>query len=151
MAIKMHFNYKEYPNSSEATDISYLRGLFKVYHRLACSCLFLFSIASLFAFDFLGICFGILGIAITVIWFLYLIFRYDKVTEKQIEQHFKDKEEIKKSKYICKYIKVFDETKNGTCRTCNTTNTSLTLCEIKNDVGKRKVYICEECIKKYHS
>lgn len=87
--------------------------------------------------------------------FLYWITERKKTNEfnakEELERKNKEKQELENAKYVCNYIKTFEETKNGTCLVCRANNVELTLCEIKNQVGKRNIFICENCIHKFNS
>lgn len=148
MRHKFTYYYKEYKDCPEATAISEWRNRAKIWHYLWCSVILFMCL--LFTFiDSADRWLAIVGDVLCVIWLLHLKFRYDAITEKQIRQAFKNKAEIKNSKYDCDYIKVLNDKKIGTCLSCRSQGVPLTLCEIKNIVGKRNVFICDNCIEKY--
>ena len=96
---------------------------------------------------------AIFGVIVSVAAFYYLFRIYPKVTERKIRKAINERiklmEEIKNSKYKCKYIKVLNSEKCGTCFVCYLKNKDLKLCKIKNDIGTREIYICESCMKQY--
>lgn len=82
---------------------------------------------------------------------IYKFTAQDKVKEMEAVQIAKEKAEAKKHQYDCERIEILKENKEGTCQICRSSNIQVSLCEIKNRVGTRNVFLCEECINKYNS
>lgn len=149
MAIRYEYTYTEYKDFPEATEIS------KTREGCVYPLFMLFSLALIASIIglLLGELVAILGLIASAAAFYYLFRIYPKVTERKIAKAIKRRlemlDEIKNSKYKCKYIKVLDSTKNGTCFICFLKNKSLKLCKVKNNIGTREIYICESCMKQY--
>lgn len=149
MAIKYQYTYTEYKDFPEATEISKSREA-RVYPLFMLCCLSLVGfIIALIAGEWSAI----FGVIVSVAAFYYLFRIYPKVTERKIKKAIKERielmEEIKNSKYKCKYIKVLNSEKCGTCLICYSKNKDLKLCKVKNDIGIREIYICESCKRQY--
>lgn len=57
-------------------------------------------------------------------------------------------EMLEMERYLCKSIIRKNESKLGKCMMCKT-DAELLLCDIKNNIGTRTLYICDECYKKF--
>ena len=94
----------------------------------------------------------VLAILFIVSLILYLIFGYDKVTQKKIAKAIEKRDimnrEIKESKYIAKSIMYLCDINGATCIICRK-NVSSRKYRIKNDVGTRDIPICNECLEKF--
>ncbi len=152
MAIR--YTYKEYKDYPEATEISEFRERGKICLSAIALVLLIASIICLFLnfTETWPMIFVAIG---SIAFFVYFFTKYDEVTEKKInkaiDKRRKMLKDIADSKYSCKYIKVLDEKKVGKCLVCGLSDKDLTLCEVKNDIGKRRVFICSECQNKYNS
>ena len=154
--MKIEYHYKEYKDFPVATDISESRArIAVVLSMLLLYCLFSASVF-LVVSDYLEnriIC-GVL-VLVSLAGLYYLRNYYPKVTEKKIQKAISNQirfeQEIKDSKYKCKYILPYDKFSTGTCNTCYLKNQPLVLCKIKNDVGTRETFICRNCIEKFKS
>ena len=153
MAIK--YWYKKYENYPEATEISESRERGKVCETGICIVLILASIIALLFFDIVETWPAIFMLIGAVLRFRYLCTRYDEITEEKIQKAISDRiimlNDVANSTYKCKYIKQLNETKLGSCKICGLNEQSLLSCEIKNDIGKRKIFICSDCINKFKS
>lgn len=154
MGIK--YTYKKYEGYEEATNISYRREGMKVHAMGLCTFCFVFSIIAM-CVD-ISKAWGFIFVTLaSALWFVYLITKYDKVTEnkiaraisKQEKEQYELKKYIETSKYTCKEIKVCDKHSSGICAKCQQKNEVLTLCKVKNNIGVREIYICDNCIGKY--
>ena len=95
--------------------------------------------------------------ALCVFDVVYSFLYYDKHTEhkikKEIERVIKEREEmdtyIRESKYVCKYIERNPKTSQGKCMVCFGSFDFLQECKIKNDIGTRTIFVCNECINKF--
>ena len=147
--MKYQYTYTEYKDFPEATAISQSREA--AWHPLSTICVFVVIASAV------GLVIGgweaIFPLIISIYGTYYMFRIYPKVTERKIKKAIKERielmEEIKNSKYKCKYIKVLEPTKNGTCLVCFLKNKSLKLCKVKNNIGTREIYICESCMKQY--
>lgn len=150
--MKIYYNYTEYKDFPEATEISESRARNGTLLFMCCFLGLLMSFLLLFSFpeDLIS---GILAILFFSASLIYLVKFYPKATERKIQKAIEDsiklKEEIATSKYKCRYIKVLAEHTSGTCNVCYEKNRALTLCKIKNDIGTRKIYTCDCCIRKF--
>ena len=146
---KYQYTYTEYKDFPEATEISKSREA--AWHPLSTICVF-GVIASA-----VGLVVGgweaIFPLIISIYSTYYMFRIYPKVTERKIKKAIKERielmKEIKNSKYKCKYIKVLNSEKCGTCFICYSKNKDLKLCKVKNDIGTREIYICESCKRQY--
>ena len=85
MAIKISYTYTEFKDCPEATEVSQSRAKSRTYQSIACGFLFLLSL--LFCFEksadqWISIC----GVIACPIWFVYLVFFYDRTTSKKIKK-----------------------------------------------------------------
>lgn len=154
--MKIQYQYTEYKDFPEATEVSETRARMAVVFAMMLAPCVLLSLIFLFAFE--GIwnrIFSAIFLLLSLGGFYYLRNYYPKVTEKKIQKAIQNKiefeNEIRSSKYKCKYIQLYDKFSTGTCQSCYEKNLSLTLCKIKSDVGTREIYICRNCIQKYKS
>ena len=150
MAIKYTYTvYKDFP---EATEISETRerifAILCMLHPLT----FIASIICLFV-DFYATWPMIFLTILSILSILYLIRYYPVVTEKKIQKAINKRskmlQEIKDSKYSCKYIKKLNKVKTGTCALCFSKNENIELCKVKNEIGTREIYLCRSCVSKY--
>jgi hypothetical protein len=150
MAIR--YTYNEYKDFPEATEISESRERGKICFSAIALVLLIASFISLFI-DFSGTWPMIFVAAGSIIFFVHLFTKYDEITDrkinKAIDKRKKMLKDIAESKYSCKHIKVLDERKFGKCLICKQSDKDLTLCEIKNDIGTRKIFICDDCQSKF--
>ena len=149
---RIRYTYKVYKDFPEATEISesrernyvFLGDIYLLTLIASIICLIV-DFSETWPMIFLAIA--------SIASVYYLINYYPDVTEKKINKAIEKRlhmlEEIKNSKYVCKYIKILDSTKTGKCQICFAYDESLTLCKVKNDIGTRKIYLCDNCMNQY--
>ena len=152
--MKIKYQYTEYKDFPEATEVSKDRARLAItLSILFCSCLamsliFLLTLEEDRISSALMLVFSLAGL-------YYLRNYYQKATEKKIKKVIQQKlemeNEIKNSKYKCKYIHLSDKCSQGTCQSCYGKDQQITLCKIKNDIGTRDIYVCKSCIEKYQA
>lgn len=82
--IRISFSYKVYKGYPEATEISKIRGMLLTFYSIALGFGVLTSIA-LLTLDFIANWYiGIPGIIFSIIGFIYLVTRYNEVTERKV-------------------------------------------------------------------
>ena len=158
MSYKFHYTYTDYKDFPEATEISESRSRNFFY---------LFALNILLLLIFILIFFeesetmmsaeNLIIFAALVMSLLHLIFGYSKVTDKKIKKaidkakqdRFDLEYEIATGKYLCKSIKVSDITRVDSCLVCYKKNIPVTRSKIKNSVGTRDIFVCNECIQQF--
>ena len=152
--MKIQYQYTEYKDFPEATEISNERArMATVFSMLLFSCLGL-SLIFLLAFEEDRII-SALMLILSLAGLYYIRNHYPKATEKKIKKAIQKKMEMeseaKESKYKCKYIQLLDKCREGTCQSCYEKGRQIILCKIKNNIGTREIYVCNDCIQKYRS
>lgn len=148
----LRYTYKEYQDFPEATDISESRERGKACLLILGVVLIIASIICMIV-DF-SACWPMVFVLFgAILLFVYLFTKYDKITEHKIDKAITEKIELKEyaknARFICDYIKPLGEKKIGKCLNCYKTQTSVTQCEIKNNIGKRNIPICDECLSNF--
>ena len=93
MATRIPYTYTEFLNCPQATEISRTRGERKVRQTLFCGALFVLCLLFCFvdsADRWMAIC----GVIVCPLWFLYLIFIYDRKTNNMIAEAIADSQII---------------------------------------------------------
>lgn len=150
------YEYVEYKNCPEATNISQRRSLSQKKQSGFAFLLFLMGL--------LGTIFGdfsfLILLAISILWYWYLFKIHPKVTERQIQEALNRQKlmneklvntKLIKLNYSCYSIKETGDTIFGVCRHCRKENVFLVRCAIKNEIGTKYRYLCKECISNFKS
>ncbi len=160
--MRIKYTYKEYKDFPEATEISKGREQRKVnlelllpFEIIGTICIIATTVMSRHP---LLILLSILMV-LSIVHSVYALKHYDKRTEdkinKAINDTIKEKIELKEyladSKYHCKSILRKNEYRKGKCLICNNQCENLEKCKIKNVVGTREIFICNDCITKYEA
>ena len=152
--MKIHNTYTVYKGFPRATEVSCSRAFWASWLSMAC------GLGIFFGILFWGYPDGICLLLASIGGLLYLVFGYDKVTQKKIKKAMardindREEERLLKAKAIadrfkCDNIKLLDSQATGTCMICFGKNQSVTLCDITQDKITRHLYVCGCCINKF--
>lgn len=153
--MKIQYSYKVYKDFPEATEISESRERSGTMLSILFGSWFVVSLVLAFtvcetASDWIE---AILSILVSGLLIWYMRYRYPKRTEQLIQESIRNQIDLKENweeiKFRCKAITLREgDCKEGTCFTCYQKNT-LTRCKVKQDAGKRDIYICQACMDKF--
>ena len=154
--MKIHYTYTVYKGFPRATEVSRSRAFGASWLSMAC------GLGIFFGILFWGYPDGICLLLASIGGLLYLVFGYDKVTQKKIKKAMardiddKEKERLLMQKTIankwkCENIKLLDSRMVGTCMVCFSKNQNVTLCDVTQDKITRNIYVCDCCVSKFRS
>ena len=161
--MKFKYNYKVYEDCLTATEISESREKNKILHSITWGWIAIFSVVAFFALLFsksdissriTGIIASVIAMAVSAYHWWYMIARYDKTTEKKINDAITkyisgNKKFIESDKKIDS-LGISDEVIIKPCMGCGVVS-STQRCAVRKSGHKIILPLCENCIGKLNS